>query len=92
MEVNTQKTVDMLTKDGVSILTQNFIEFEGKKQQVGEKHRRAYSNSRSGRDDLIKNEPSDVIDAVWAIWGSEPTVEDPEEPSFDNGASTDDSL
>ena len=77
MEIKENKTVDMLTKDTVSILTKKFIEVEGVDQQVGENHRRAYINSQSGREDLEENEPEDVVNAVLAIWGDAPTVADP---------------
>lgn len=83
MDIETRKTVDMLTKDSVSVLTQNFIEFEGKTQQVGGNHRRAYTNSISGRAEITESEPEDVIAAVMAMWGDMPTVEEiePEEES-----------
>lgn len=76
MEIKTEKTVDMLTKDSVSILTQNFIEFEGKKQQVGDNHRCAYANSVTGRAELEENEPEYVVNAVMAVWGDEPAVDE----------------
>lgn len=84
MDIKTRKTVDMLTKDSVSIITQNFIEFEGKEQQVGEKHRRAYINSQEGRAEIEECEPNDVIVAVMAIWGDVPTVVNEQEKEDNN--------
>lgn len=83
MDIETRKTVDMLAKDSVSILTQNFIEFEGKEQQVGENHRRAYTNSITGRAEIAENEPENVVNAVMAVWGDTETVKEiePEEES-----------
>lgn len=80
MEIETRKTVDMLTQNGVSILTQKFIEIEddGKMLQVGENHRRAYVNSADGRVEISQNEPDDIVAAVMAIWGDAPTVEETE--------------
>lgn len=78
MYIETKKTVDMLTKDSVSILTQNFIEFEGKEQQVGENHRRAYTNSISGRAEIVETEPENVVNAVMAVWGDTATVAEEE--------------
>lgn len=74
MDIIESKTIDMLTTNNVSILTQKFIELDGIKQQVGNNHRRAYQNSLEGRDTLINVEPPDVVDAVLAIWGDSPTV------------------
>ena len=70
----TEKTIDMLTKDSVSIKTLRFIEEEGQKYQVGGIHRCAYANSESGRKDLSENEPEDVSSTVLAFWGDTPTV------------------
>lgn len=83
MEAIIRKTVDMLTKDSVSILTQNFIEFDGKKQQVGENHRRAYVNSTTGRAEIQENEPEYVVNAVMIMWGDEATVEE-EDNGYEN--------
>lgn len=74
MEIKEEKTVDMLTSNSVSILTQKFIEIDGLKTQVGENHRCAYSNSITGRQELQNSEPEDVVASVFAIWGDTPTV------------------
>lgn len=74
MEIKEKKTVDMLTADSVSILTQRFIEIDGQDTQVGENHRVAYVNSADGRERIIAEQPEDVVSAVLAIWGNEPTV------------------
>ena len=74
MEIKEKKTVDMLTIYSVSILTQKFIEVDGVETQVGENHRCAYSNSATGRQDLQKQEPKDVVNSVFAIWGDSPKI------------------
>ena len=71
-----EKTIDMLTKDSVSVKTLKFIEEEGEKYQVGGIMRRAYSNSITGREEIQKNEPEDVSTAVLQYWGDEPTVKE----------------
>lgn len=83
MNTEKRKTVDMLTRDSVSILTQEFINLGGVDKQVGDNHRCGYSNSIQGRKDLIQNELEDVINAVMAMWGDEPTITDSpqEEPA-----------
>ena len=77
MDIEERKTVDMLTKDSVSILTQKFINLDGVETQVGENHRMSYSNSANGRKTLENEQPEDVVSAVLAIWGDSPTVEEP---------------
>lgn len=81
MNVNERKTVDMLTKDSVSILTQQFIELDGIKTQVGENHRIAYCNSKGSRELLAKEQPPEVRDAVFTIWGDTPTINEETEPT-----------
>lgn len=79
MEIKEKKTVDMLTTDSVSILTQKFIDVDEVETQVGENHRCAYANSSTGRQDLQKQEPQDVVNSVFAIWGDVPTINEEEE-------------
>lgn len=74
MEIKEEKTVDMLTNDSVSILTQKFIDINEVKTQVGDNHRCAYVNSKIGRQYLREHEPQNVVDSVIAIWGDTPTV------------------
>lgn len=65
------KIVTNLTSESVSILTVT----------NGKNHRRAYSNSESGRMNLVANEPKEVVEEIMVIWGNTPTIE---EPSFSN--------
>jgi len=71
-----KKIVDMLTEESVSIITQKYMQYEGETVQVGEKHRKGYSNSAAGRTELAKTEPKEVVEAVMAIWGNPRTVTD----------------
>lgn len=73
-DITTKKTIDMLTSDSVSILTQKFIDVEGVQTQVGQNHRRAYVNSEDGRKQITENEPDYIVTAVMALWGDTPTV------------------
>ena len=66
-------TVDMLTQDGVSILTQKTVIVDGQTYILGN-HRRAYSNSAIDRAALATEQPADVVAAIMAIWGDTPTV------------------
>lgn len=76
MDVEERKTVDMLTKDSVSILTQKFVTVDGQQLQVGDNHRSGYVNSAIDRQRLAEEEPQEIQDAVFAIWGSGATVPD----------------
>ena len=44
MELKEKITLDMLTKDSVSVLRQKFIEINGTEMQVGGNVRNAYKN------------------------------------------------
>lgn len=71
-------TVDMLTTDSVSILTQQMIDVGGVTYTLGN-HRRAYVNSAQGREAIAAEQPGDVVAAVMAIWGDTATVTEPED-------------
>lgn len=75
MEIESKKTVDMLTPESVSILTQQFTFLNNNEVQVGENHRCAYINSESGRAQLAINEPEEVVASVLAMWGDNPTIQ-----------------
>ena len=77
MEIKEKKTVDMLTNESVSILTQKFIDLDGVQTQVGQNHRCAYVNTEFGRKAITESEPEDVVSSVMAIWGDKPTIEEP---------------
>ena len=47
--------------------------------QVGENIRNAYMNSKSGREQLKTVLSDEYYAAVMAVWGTEPTVEEPTE-------------
>ena len=70
----TEKTIDMLTKDSVSIVTERCIEENGTRYKVGDIHRTTYVNSAEDREALASSEPDDVSVAVWRFWGDQPTV------------------
>ncbi len=54
MELKEKITLDMLTKDSVSVLRQQFLTFNGEEMQVGGNIRSAYMNDESGREQLRK--------------------------------------
>lgn len=68
MELKEKITLDMLTKDSVSVLRQKFIEINGEDVQVGENVRNAYTNCESDRE-ILKNQLSqEYYNAVMAVW------------------------
>lgn len=77
MELKEKITLDMLTKDSVSVLRQQFINYNGEEMQVGDNIRNAYMNSKSGREQLKVVLPDEYYNAVMAVWGADPTVKDP---------------
>ena len=79
MELKEKITLDMLTKDSVSVLRQQFINYGGVDMQVGENIRTAYMNSKSGREQLKTVLSDEYYNAVMSVWGTESTVEEPTE-------------
>ena len=51
----------------------------GGEMQVGGNIRNAYMNSKSGREQLRKALSDEYYNAVMAVWGTAPTVEEPTE-------------
>lgn len=47
------------------------------KQKVGNTRRVAYSNCPDGRERVQSLLPEEYVNAVFAVWGSEPTLENP---------------
>ena len=68
MELKEKITLDMLTKDSVSVLRQNFINLGGEDVQVGENVRNAYTNCESDRAILKKQLSEEYYNAIMAVW------------------------
>ena len=79
MDLKEKITLDMLTADSVSVLRQQFLNFNGEEMQVGGNIRNAYMNSKSGREQLKAVLSDEYYAAVMAVWGTESTVEEPTE-------------
>ena len=71
MELKEKITLDMLTKDSVSVLRQQFLTFNGEEMQVGGNIRNAYMNSKSGREQLKTVLSDEYYNAVMAVWGAD---------------------
>nr|WP_295184447.1 hypothetical protein [Ruminococcus sp.] len=68
VELKEKITLDMLTKDSVSVLRQQFLTFNGEEMQVGGNIRNAYMNDESGREQLRKVLSDEYFNAVMAVW------------------------
>lgn len=66
----------MLDETSANIKRQTYIEQDGVEYTVGTPHRKEYMNNMIGRT-AIKNElPKAQQNAILAVWGDAPTVED----------------
>ena len=79
MELKEKITLDMLTADSVSVLRQQFLNYNGTEMQVGENIRNAYMNSKSGREQLKAVLSDEYYTAVMTVWGADPTIDEPTE-------------
>ena len=68
MELKEKITLDMLTKDSVSVLRQKFINLGGEDVQVGENVRNAFTNCEDDRKILKEQLSEDYYNAVMAVW------------------------
>ena len=68
MELKEKITLDMLTKDSVSVLRQQFLTFNGEEMQVDGNIRNAYMNDESGREQIRKVLSDEYYNAVMAVW------------------------
>lgn len=74
--MNEKIALDMLTTDSVSVKTQKYTIVEGKEYPIGQPHRKAYSNSARGRQEVETELPEPQRNAIFAVWGDTPTVAD----------------
>lgn len=74
MELTTKITLDMLTKDSVSVLKQQFLVLNGTEMQVGGNVRNTYMNDEKGRAIISELLPQEYQAAVFAVWGENPTL------------------
>lgn len=74
--MQTKITLDMLTQDSVSVKTQQYAVIDGQEYPIGQPHRKAYVNSVSGRAAVQAELPQAQANAIMAVWGDTPTVDD----------------
>lgn len=68
MELKEKITLDMLTKDSVSVLRQKFVVIDGTEMQVGVNVRNAYMNCENDREILKAELSEEYYNAVMAVW------------------------
>lgn len=67
-------TLENLTQDFVHVKKQEYIEIEGNEYPINDPFRRAYLNSVRGRSEVEHQLPNPQKEAIFAVWGGEPTV------------------
>jgi len=81
METIKKTTIHRLTAEFVEIDSEQYIEVDGQEVRLDmPKHAVSYANSASGREQLKREQPKNIIDGVFAIWGKTPTVAEHEPP------------
>ena len=68
--------LEKLTANSVNVIIITSIEFNNKTYEI-ERNRICYSNSQYGRGLVTTKLPQQYVDAIFAIWGETPTVNDP---------------
>ena len=68
MEIKERITLDMLTKDSVSVLRQKFVIIDGTEMQVGGNVRNAYMNCENDKEILKAELSEEYYNAVMAVW------------------------
>lgn len=66
--------VDALNTDSVSVKTQLYTVVSGVEYAIGQPHRKSYVNSTSGRREVQSELQQAQQDAIFAIWGGVPTI------------------
>ena len=79
IETTEKITLDNLTENSVSVLTQQFADLNGRTVQVGENNRTAFVNSEYGRIELKDKLQEPYLSSVMAVWGENPTIEHTEQ-------------
>lgn len=73
-EITEEITIDVLSKNSVSIVKTKYIEYDGNKMQVGDNIRTGYENSKKGRKYLKEEVPEPYLSSILVLWGDKPTV------------------
>jgi len=66
--------LDTLTNDSVTVKWQKHIVQDEIEYEIGQPHAKAYVNSENGRQKVEAELPVAQRNAIFAIWGNSPTV------------------
>ena len=69
-------TLDMLSQNSVSVKIQQHIEQNGVEYAIGQPHRKVYVNSTRSREEVQNELPQAQQNAIFAIWGDTPIVDE----------------
>lgn len=79
MEIKETKIIEMLAYNTCNILTQKSITVDGEEHIIGDPVRQAYCNNPTGRTLIQEENPEDIVNTVFTMWGDTATLEDPVE-------------
>ncbi len=74
MELTEKITLDMLNSESVSVVRQQYLNYNGTEMPVGENKRNSYLNTDEDRAILKSSLPENLYNAVIAVWGDVATV------------------
>ena len=69
-----------LNENSVTVVVENFVEFDGNKYPVGKKSIICYNNNNNDRDVIKTVLPENYYNAVMIVWGDTPKVNDVPQP------------
>ena len=78
-EVTKTYTLDQLNSDYVNVLIESSVNIEGQAYKLPNS-RISYSNSTIGRQKIEEELPEPYSTAIFAVWGDQPTIQDPAPP------------
>ncbi len=80
-KTTTKTTINRLALNFVEIDSAQYVEINGEEVKLDTpKHSVSYVNSIQSREQLQKEQSENIVAAVLAIWGDDPTVKDPQIP------------
>lgn len=71
----TEKEIQALNQNAVTIIEKKYIVFDDEKQMIGYPNAYGYQNSSQDRASLEENEESNIVNCIIAMWGDKPTIE-----------------
>lgn len=83
IKIKQEIILDLLCKNSVSVKIIEKATINSEERVIGTS-RKAYANSPLGRQQIAEDIPEEYVTAVFAVWGDEPTVDDPEPPIVEN--------